>query len=195
MLPIFSSSLTFDDLLRAIDGTWHLVVHLAGLWALAWWAARGLDALCCHFTNRTRRKTAMSGYGNRVITIDCSDLAETYPDDHPEHPGEPVERLFVAMRNPGLMAPEELAPQGIVLDENGQPTDMQAAEQGGYEVMAKLIIGWRLYPGDFEVDPETGEPLDQELIPLPATPEKIKKLPTAVSSRIMKKITAAVNPQ
>src|SRR5689334_19366391 len=65
-----------------------------------------------------------------------------------------------------------------------------------HEIISRLVVAWRVYDASVvEVDPDTGEPLDQPLLPLPATPELVAKLPSAILSRISDEMTGAVNPK
>lgn len=126
----------------------------------------------------------MSGYANRVRTITFNDLT---PD------GEPP--IHVVLRNPQLMPPDELSPEDVQLDENGRPTDVAAAKRANDKVLAKLIIGWRVFDAtDVRIDAD-GNELDQEPLPLPATPELVAKLPTVIWKALVDEVGNAINPQ
>jgi hypothetical protein len=118
----------------------------------------------------------MPGYANRVVTIHFPELSEPEDDVH------------VVMRNPKTVPAGELRSSAgdVATGEDGQPTDA-AAEGAGYAVMAKLIIGWHVYDGTSTED-------DQPLLPLPATPESVGKLPMEILTRLSEEL-AKVNPQ
>lgn len=108
---------------------------------------------------------------------------------------EDGENLFVALRNPRLMAPTELQPREVALDDNGRPVDLAAAQEANNEVIAKLIVAMRAYDAtDFQVDAE-GNPLPQRLLEAPVTPEVVAKLPMEIIKAISEELTEAVNPQ
>lgn len=125
----------------------------------------------------------MAGYANRVITLSFPELAED--GDHIE----------VIIRNPkrvplgelqawrktavkaGLASPEP----GDGGDDPGEPSD-EEAEAGTNAVLARLVIGWHAYDASF-FDPENPD-ADQPLLPLPATPELVAKLPLEILTRL-----------
>jgi hypothetical protein len=126
----------------------------------------------------------MSGYANRVRTITFKELT---PDDEPP--------IHVVLRNPQLMPPDELSPEDVQLDEHGRPTDVAAAKRANDKVLAKLIIGWRVFDAtDVRIDAD-GNELDQEPLPLPATPELVAKLPTVIWKALVDEVGNALNPQ
>jgi hypothetical protein len=119
--------------------------------------------------------------------LDFSNLS-----DDPEN-----DKIWVALRNPRLMPPNELRPsKDVPVDEaTGRPTDMAVAEMEMFAVFAKLIIGWRVYDASsMSVDPVTGEVNDQGLLDSPATAELVAKLPSAILTEITEVFTQAVNP-
>jgi hypothetical protein len=126
----------------------------------------------------------MPGFANRVKTLIFPELTED---------GERT--LFVALRNPKTMPMEALVPQDIPRGPDGAVLDPAAAETRSREIVAKLVIGWRMYDAtDFSIDDE-GNPVDQALLPLPATPESVAKLPMVVIQQINTAIVEAINPQ
>ncbi|MCW2900927.1 MAG: hypothetical protein JWO67_3192 [Streptosporangiaceae bacterium] len=127
----------------------------------------------------------MAGYANRLISLTFDDLT----DDPKSDP------VWVSIRNPKLMPPGELQARSVPTNEDGTPLDSDAALSSMYEVVAKLVVAWRVYDATvLEVDPDTREPLDQPLLGLPATPELIAKLPLEIINRISEQMSAAVNP-
>jgi hypothetical protein len=127
----------------------------------------------------------MPGYGNRVITIPFPELAESTDDP-----------IWVALRNPRMQPPSALRPREIPTDADGKPLNQDDAMEAMYEIIAGLVIGWRVYDAtEVSIDQATGQPADQELLPHPATPALVKKLPMAISTRIMDEVKQAANPQ
>lgn len=133
------------------------------------------------------RRCVIAGYANRVIHMPFPELSED-PENDP---------IWVSLRNPRLVPPEELRPKGVATDPNtGQPLDTNAAEMAMYTVFAKLIIGWRVYDASYmALDETTGEPLDQPRLPMPPTPETVAKLPSAILTRLVEEFTQAANPR
>lgn len=126
----------------------------------------------------------MTGFRNRILTLQFPDLTDE---------GDPV--LHVVLRNPQTVPPTDLVPDDIAVGPDGVPIDRELAAQRSREIIARLIIGWRMFDAtDFGYDPETGLATDQQPLPLPATPELVDRLPMAVIRRINEVITEAVNP-
>jgi hypothetical protein len=127
----------------------------------------------------------MAGYANRVTKIEFPDLTEE---------GQPT--LFITIKNPKVIPPDELMSEDVEVGPDGRPLDPKLAAQRSAEVIASLVVAWRMYDAsDFAVDKETGEPLDQRPLPLPATPELVQKLPTKAILELNKVLTEAVDPQ
>lgn len=126
----------------------------------------------------------MAGFANRVRTLTFPELTEE---------GEPI--LFVAVRDPKTMPPKLLMPPDIARGPDGQPLVPEEAEQRSREILARMVIRWRMYDAsDFAVDDE-GFPLEQAMLPLPATPELIEKLPLVVTHAMNTLIVEALNPK
>jgi hypothetical protein len=168
---------------------------------------------------------ATKGYANRVINLQFPELAEPKRDETGEiiydgnrkpvlksdgtpifENGEPIldkgqpvpsEAIWVVIRNPRLMPPGELTPRDVPSDPaTGRPLSADDANQAMYEIFAKLIIGWRVYDAtDFAINPETGEPLEQRLLELPATEANVAKLPNVIVNRIANTMAESTNPQ
>ncbi len=109
----------------------------------------------------------------------------------------PSEAIWVVIRNPQLMPPGELTPRDVPTDPaTGRPMNADDANQAMYEIFAKLIIGWRVYDAtDFEINQETGEPLPQRLLELPATVASVAKLPNAIVNKLANAMSESANPQ
>lgn len=135
------------------------------------------------------------GYGNRIIHLNFDELSETFDPAVFAAGGTQIDSIWVSMRNPRLMAPGELTPKEVALDANGQPVNADDASSSMYEIFSKLIIGLRAYDAtDFQID-DTGRPLPQSPLSMPATPDVVRKLPTVIINRIAEEMTAAANPQ
>jgi len=117
----------------------------------------------------------MAGYARRVIKLDFPDLAEADDDIH------------IIIRNPKLVPPGELRRRDIKVGPDGMPEDMEEATSAGYEVLAKLIIGWRVYDATSTED-------DQPRLGLPATAALVAKLPMEIINRLGVELSK-VNPQ
>lgn len=103
------------------------------------------------------------GYANRVITQAFPEVSDG-PDD----------KIWVAIRNPRLA----LAPE---ITSATQGSDGEQASTNA--MLAALIVGWRVYdasaPVTLDADGnDVSEPA--ELLPLPATPELVAKLPAVI---------------
>lgn len=131
-----------------------------------------------------------TGYAHRVVTLRFDDLAEA------DENGEASENLFIVLRNPKLVPLADILPAHVNQDGTANTAEAMAMLN---DVASKLIIGWRMYDcaGDIAIDPDTGEDLsdEQQLLPLPATPDLVGKLPGVAQTRLQKLITEAINPQ
>lgn len=127
-----------------------------------------------------------TGYLNRVIRL-----------EFPEFSSGPDDPIWIVIRNPKLVPPAEL--QGdVALNPDGTPVDMAAATDNTYRIVSQLVVGWRVYDASapVELDPGTGEVVgDQPLLPLPATIENARKLPSAFILAIADEVKAANNPR
>lgn len=128
----------------------------------------------------------MAGYASRLIRLPFPELSED-PETDP---------IFVTIRNPKLMPLQDLqdnAPDAV--DAEGNPVP-EKATAGMLRIISRLIVVWRVYDAShLQVNPQTGEPMDQPLLALPATPELVAKLPAVIINRIADELTGAVNPQ
>lgn len=115
-------------------------------------------------------------YANRFITLSFPDL------------GEKPDEVYVTIRNPKLLPLDHLRPSSnLALDANGQPVDIEAAEQDGFKKVADLITNWHVYAGmDDSDDPS---PLD-----LPATPDGVRSLPNAIQQALFRELEKITNP-
>lgn len=112
-------------------------------------------------------------YTNRTIRIEYPELG----DD-----------IWVAIQNPMLMPISMLQPDSdIKIGSDGIPEDPKAAIHGSFEVAAKLVSSWNVYD---PMDPaENPDPM-----PLPATAEKLERLPQVITLRISEYVGKALAP-
>lgn len=126
----------------------------------------------------------MTGYANRVVRIAFPSLTEE---------GQP--ELFVTIKNPKTMPPRDLIATDVTVDENGLPVDQALAARRSSEILARMVIAWRMYDAtDWQVD-EDGNVLDQKPLPLPATPELVDRLPSEAIIELMGVLQEAINPR
>lgn len=126
----------------------------------------------------------MPGYANRVIHIPFPELTD-----------DPEDRVWLSIRNPQYMSPQEMRPKELAVGPDGKPADPEAAQAAMYEVYAKLIIGWRVYdPESIRIDPDTGEPADMERMPSTPTPSLVAKLPMVILNKLSEVVKNSVNP-
>lgn len=125
------------------------------------------------------------GYANAVITLDFSNMSDDPQND----------RIWVAIRNPKLMTLDAMRPRDIATNPDGTPIMDDEATLAMFEIIASLIVGWRAYPSDvFELD-ANGNLVPVELLPLPATPALVRRLPMEIITSIGNIIREAQNPQ
>jgi hypothetical protein len=138
----------------------------------------GANTLIC-------KETTMAGYSNPYIL-------RTYPDLG--------DRVSVLMRNPKLLPPAEITPRDVPVDDRGQPLDQADAQQAMFEVIARIVVKWRVFDGsaaapdlpelNLDADPETLEAQVAALSaaeqdPLGAvTPENVARLPLVIINDI-----------
>jgi hypothetical protein len=113
-------------------------------------------------------------YRDAVITKQFPELADIYGD-----------KVWVTIRNPRIMAVEELRAKGLKTDADGEVIDDEDGEKAshaGYGVMARLVIGWRVFDssGDIELD-DDGHPVKLDMPRLgKATAATVAKLPAEI---------------
>lgn len=106
----------------------------------------------------------MGRYANQLVRLDFPDLSE---DDDP---------IFVTIRNPKTVPSDTLMPKDDVPEGPDGKPDSTAAISASYAVMSELIVDWNVYDA---LSDEDGPAFD-----LPATPEKLRKLPFEILQRI-----------
>lgn len=125
----------------------------------------------------------MAGYANRVVTIHFPDLAEDGDD------------VFVVLRNPKTVALSKLdTSQALATNADGTVVEAEAAA-AGYRLLARLIIGGRLYDATMDEVDSDGNPLDQPLLTYPLSVEQAMTLPVDIINGIFKRINEAQNPR
>jgi len=112
----------------------------------------------------------------------------------------------VLLKNPQLLAPSEITPEDVPLDDKGQPVDPQGANEAMYKVMAKIIVAWKVYEAfaadlpqvDPDADPAdvlaTLQAMEQRRIGA-VTPENVGRLPLAIINRIGEEIGRVADPK
>ena len=126
------------------------------------------------------------GYRQPVITLRFDELVEDGDTCH------------VIIRNPKLMPADEFkAMAGPDGEESGTGTMDRS-----FGLIARMVIAWRVWDPTvpIRVNEHTGELIRDEeteprLLPLPATPELVAKLPQMIALRLMNEVGDAVNPQ
>lgn len=112
----------------------------------------------------------MAGLKDRFITITFPELTEE---------GQPL--LYVTLRNPKLV-PLEWLRSRVAFNADGMPVNDEAATLESYERLARLITDLRMHDAE---DPN----MDQALLEMPMTAEKVARLPMAVNTRIAEELT------
>lgn len=112
----------------------------------------------------------MGRYANALLPWQFPDLSED------------GDMIYVTIRNPKTVPLEQLTAgmDQVGTGPDGQP-DVAQANAASFRVMADLIHDWHVYDATIAGD---SDPL-----PLPATPEMVRKLPMEITQWIMKRIT------
>lgn len=127
----------------------------------------------------------MAGFANRVVRIGFPELTEP---DEPE--------LFLILRNPKVVSPDEFASSDVAVGPDGQPLNPEDAAERSREIIARLVVTGRMYDAtDMGVDMETGELTDQKLLTYPLTKNTARCLPVEVMQKIGAEIGAAFAPK
>lgn len=110
------------------------------------------------------------GYKNPTVRLDFDELADG---------------CFIEMRNPKLADPDVIDVTDVTTLPDGSAftSESQKNRYFAYAMAAKLITGWLVW------DVDTGEELE-----LPATVEKIARLPVMISSAMSREIGDALAP-
>lgn len=131
----------------------------------------------------------MAGYAQRIIT-------EKFPDLVGEG-----DSCWVTIRNPKLIPPGEMRPKGVKYNDAGEAEDPDSAEDAANTIMAKLIIGMRVYDPTtpIKLNPDTGELIEDEetvpqLLPSPPSGPDVAKLPMVIYSWLGQEMAKA-NPR
>jgi hypothetical protein len=121
------------------------------------------------------------GYANPVITLPFKELSSDWETDP----------IRVTIRNPRLVPPAELRPKGLDSEDEGE------VMLASFEVMARLIVGWRVYDASapIELDAEGNVVGEQPLLPLPATAALVAKLPLEIVQRLGEEVKQAGDPR
>jgi hypothetical protein len=135
----------------------------------------------------------MAGYNNPYVLLQFPELG----DD-----------VSVLIRNPQLLAPAEVTPKDVPLDERGQPLDQQEAQNAMYEVFGRIIVAWKVYDGSVAAGPELTEDADPVALyeslntapdaqPRlgPITIDNIARMPLRIINRIGEELGRVADPQ
>ncbi|MCY0917059.1 hypothetical protein OS965_02560 [Streptomyces sp. H27-G5] len=135
----------------------------------------------------------MAGYSNPYVLLMFPELG----DD-----------VSVLMRNPQLLPPKDITPKDVPLDEHGQPLDPQQAQEAMYEVIARVIVAWKVYDASQTAPLELGEDVDPVALfeslnavhdsqPRlgPVTVENVGRMPMRIINRVMEEIGRVADPQ
>ena len=148
------------------------------------------------------------GYRNPVITLRFPELAEE------------GDNVYVVIRNPKLVPISEMqalststgrlsdaekarmAAARAAIEAGQDPGDLLTEDDAnrGFALVARLVIGWRVWDATVPVKlAEDGSLIEDEetaprLLPLPATPELVGRVPSAILNKIMDEVNRA-NPQ
>ncbi|MFG2412270.1 hypothetical protein [Streptomyces goshikiensis] len=134
----------------------------------------------------------MAGYSNPYILLQFPELG----DD-----------VSVLMRNPQLLAPSEVTPRDVLLDDRGQPVDQQDAQIAMYEVFERVIVAWKVYDGAVASALELAEDADpvalyeslnavQEAQPRlgAVTVDNISRMPLRIVNKIGEELGRVADP-
>jgi hypothetical protein len=134
----------------------------------------------------------LSGYAQQYLPL-------KFP--HLSNEGDEV---YVIIRNPRIVPPDELRPKGVTVGSDGEVSDEDAAMTSMYIVFSRLIVGWHVYDASV---PESGTEQvmltddgqmitpDQVLLSWPPTPDKVAALPIEIINAITEAIGEATNPR
>ncbi|GAA3267699.1 hypothetical protein [Streptomyces lavendulae] len=135
----------------------------------------------------------MAGYTNPFVLLTFPELG----DD-----------VSVLMRNPQLLAPSEISPRDVPLDDRGQPLDQADAQRAMYEVFERLIVAWKVYDGAATTSLELGDDADPVALyeSLNAAPDaqprlgsitvdNIGRAPLRIINRIGEELGRVADPQ
>lgn len=128
----------------------------------------------------------MAGYRNRTITLEFPDLSED------------GDRVFLVMRNPRTVPFEELQPRQVATGPDGMPLDPIDARAASYDMLARLIIGGRLYDAALpeNLDPAFAEQeSDQPLVQFPMSGKQFGTLPVEIQNRVAEEVRVGQNPR
>lgn len=134
----------------------------------------------------------MAGYNNPYVLLTFPDLG----DD-----------VSVLMRNPQLLSQSVLMPKDVAVDEHGRPLDPAEANASMYEVIARVLVAWKVYDASPTVPVEVTDDADpvalfESLGTGGAQPrigavtvDNVAKLPMVIIKRIMEELNRVADPQ
>jgi hypothetical protein len=116
----------------------------------------------------------VAGYANRTVLLSFPELTEDGDDT-----------LHVVLKNPKMVPTAELLPPDVA-PQDGESEDARDIRAMNV-VISRLVKAWRVYDASMDGD-------EQELLPLPATPESVGKLPVEIHAKIGEVLRAVRNP-
>lgn len=129
------------------------------------------------------------GYSQPVIR-------RPFPDLTDDLAGDPI---WVTIKNPKIMPPDSLRPREIPTDSEGRPVNETDALMAMYEILAGLVIGWRVYDATQISLDEMGNAAPMVLLPAvskdaPATAAMVRCLPMTIINDLADQVKQAANP-
>ncbi len=140
----------------------------------------------------------MANYAQRLILLNFPELAE------------PGDKVWVTIRNPKVVPPDTLVVKGsklsaraqaaVAADGQDQAVEFDEADRDeafttSHVIISRLVAGWHVYDGLAPVTlDDDGREIpsgESHLIPLPATPERVARLPSLIIARILEEVKRA----
>lgn len=122
------------------------------------------------------------GYAQPFIMLEFSDLSEDPEGD----------LIWVKIRNPKLLTQDAfVTPEGMGVSPDNKPdlssVSLDAVRAASLENIARVVVAWHVYDAT-----DLGD--DPPLLELPATAEKVGKLPATILNQISQHIRPVLNP-
>lgn len=117
----------------------------------------------------------MAGYANRVVRLPFDEFSES------------GDEVYLDLLNPRAVSYEDLRPQNVAYDAQGNAIDPDQFRKAMYEVYAGLIVGGHVYDARVKVG-------DQPLLAIPMTGEVFSKLPSTIQDAVVEEVNKRRNP-
>lgn len=95
--------------------------------------------------------------------------------------------MYVTLRNPLTVPAETLLRRNVPTGTDGEPLDPAEPIGAGCEVLSRLIVDWHVYDAT-----ATGD--DQPPLPLPATEDLVRRLPSEIQNKLSAEVAERRNP-